>query len=68
MIRYCSKCKERMMIFHEGTPKYTYGAYILYGCPSCGNVEYQFEDCNCEENPIKKVYDPQDINKFHVSN
>ena len=68
MEKYCKKCNGRMMIFQEGYPCYTHGTFILYGCTECGNVEYYYDNSNCEGNPIKVVYDPQDISKYHVSN
>lgn len=68
MQRECKICKERMMIVTEGYPKYTHGGYIIYGCPSCGHMEFEYDNSNVEGNCMKSIYDPLDITKYHVSN
>ena len=68
MYKECKKCKERMMIVQEGCPAYTFGSYIIYGCPECGYLEYKYDEANIEINPITFVDGDKDINKYHVSN
>ena len=68
MYKECKSCKNRMMIINEGYPKYTHGSFIIYGCPTCGNMEFQYDNSNCEGNSMKSHYDPLDISKYHVSN
>ena len=68
MYRECKECKERMMIINEGYPKYAHGSYIIYGCPSCGNMEYEYDPSNCDGNTIKLHYSATDVNQYYVSN
>lgn len=68
MLRKCKEYKERMMIVQEGCPTYTFGYYTIYGCPSCGNLEYSYEPTNFEANPIQFIDGDKEINQFHVSN
>lgn len=69
MYKQCEKCKERYMIIDEGFPKYAHGSYIIYGCPSCGNVKYEYDESNADGNNVKLIYSSmEDINKYHVSN
>lgn len=68
MIKDCPDCKERMMIVSEGFPKYTHGSYVIYGCPTCGRIIYEYDNSNCEGNPIEAVYDPKNISQYMVSN
>ena len=68
MYRECKNCKERMMIINEGYPKYAHGSYIIYGCPSCGFMEFKYDKTNVEGNQIKCHYDATGINQYYVSN
>lgn len=68
MYKECKSCKERLMIIDEGYPKYAHGSYIMYGCPSCGNLEYEYDSSNSDGNPIKLEWSAIDVNQFYVSN
>ena len=68
MYKECPDCKKRLMIITEGYPAYTHGSYIVYGCPDCGKMVFEYDDSNVEGNPMKCWYDSLDINKYHVSN
>jgi len=57
-----------MMIVQEGFPAYTFGSYIIYGCPNCGKLEYEYDNSNKEDNPIQYIWGNKDINQYHVSN
>jgi len=56
------------MIVQEGFPAYTFGSYIIYGCPNCGKLEYEYDNSNKEDNPIQYIWGNKDINQYHVSN
>lgn len=68
MYRECKECKNRMMIIEEKFPKYTRGMVTIYGCPTCGRMEMEYDDSNVKDNPIKIDYSCNDVNKYYVSN